>query len=426
MQAFHYKNNLLHVEELSAEEIARQTGTPVFVYSQSAFLANLDAWKDAASKFDCLICYALKANDNLELLKLASQRGLGADVVSGGELFVALKAGFPPEKIVFAGVGKRAEEIRYALKTGIRALNVESRQELEVIQQIAREVGHPAPVHVRVNPDIDPQSHPYISTGMAQNKFGIEISQAIPLIKWAATQEELSIKGVHVHIGSQIKELSPFRATAKALRPLYQELMDAGIRLETFDLGGGLAVDYHHPIVIDGSDTEQTSSPDIESYASTIMGNLKDLPVNFVVEPGRSVIANTAILLVTVLYTKTNGEKKFVIVDGGMNDLIRPCLYQAYHHVLPAANPTRGHDEIVDVVGPICESADFLAKERSLPEVAASEHLAIFSAGAYGYSLASNYNGRPRAAEVLVDGQSLRIIRRAENYNDLLKLYENG
>ncbi len=424
--AIRYENGSLMVEQVPVEKIASEHGTPIYVYSQAGIFENLRAWSTAFEDRQPLFCFALKANDNLEILKLISQRGFGADVVSGGELFIARKAGIPSDKIVFAGVGKRAEEIEHALNEKIRAFNVESRQELELIQSIARRIDLPAPIHIRVNPDIDARSHPYISTGLSTNKFGVQAEQAIDLIKLAASLSHIDFKGIHVHIGSQVTDISPFEATSRWLKEMYSLLKEHGITISTFDLGGGLGVDYHN--VTEAShdcDEKKERIPNVREYAEAVIGPLRHLPVDFVFEPGRSIIANTAVLIVSVLYTKQNDSKKFVIVDGGMNDLIRPSLYQAYHHILPVSSPDRDEKERVDVVGPICETSDFFARDRLMPVVMPGEHLAIFSVGAYGYSLSSNYNGRPRSAEALVDGSNFRVIRRAETYEDLLNLYDS-
>ncbi|HDL18669.1 MAG TPA: diaminopimelate decarboxylase [Bacteroidetes bacterium] len=424
MNEIMYKNAELFVGNTAVREIAQSHRTPFWVYSKAEILANIAVWSQEVNKKN-LVCFALKANDNKNIVNLMGGEGLGADVVSAGELFLALKAGIAPDKIVFAGVGKQDFEIEYALRQKIRAFNVESEQELQVIQDIAERMNVPAPIHIRVNPDIDAKSHPYITTGMAKNKFGIETGRAIDLFKYAKSLSNISLKGIHVHIGSQLLDMSPFEDCSKALRELYFTLKNLGIEIDTIDLGGGLGVDYRQVIDWPPDETgESFQAPSVEDYTSAILKHLIDLPLQFVFEPGRSMIANTAILVVSVIYTKKTSEKKFIIVNGGMNDLIRPSLYQAYHRILPLKNPVRETRETVDVVGPICETTDFLAKDRLLPKVERGELLAIFSSGAYGYSLSSNYNGRGRLAEILVDGSKYKVIRRAETYEDFLKLYE--
>lgn len=420
-----YKDDELYVEETKVSEIAQSHRTPFWAYSKAEILSNIKAWSQAVDADKNLVCFALKANDNKNIVNLVGREGFGADVVSAGELFLALKAGIEPDKIVFAGVGKQEFEIEYALQQKIRAFNVESEQELEAIQAIAKRLNMQAPIHLRVNPDIDAKSHPYITTGMAKNKFGIETTQAIELFKYAKTLANISLKGIHVHIGSQLLDMSPFEDCSKALRELYFTLKNLGIDIDTIDLGGGLGVDYRQVVEWPPSETgESFWPPTVADYSRAILKHLKDLQLQFIFEPGRSMIANTAILVVSVIYTKKTSEKQFVIVNGGMNDLIRPGLYQAYHRILPVQHPVRKIQETVDVVGPICETTDFLAKDRLLPKVERGELLAIFSGGAYGYSLSSNYNGRGRLAEILVDGSEYELIRRAETYEDFLKLYE--
>jgi len=420
-----YENDELFVEKVALQKIVKKHKTPFFVYSKNSILSYVHDWKQATKDFNCLICFALKANDNLNLIKLFDIEGLGADVVSAGELFFVRQAGMNADEIVFAGVGKQDFEIETALKEGILAFNIESRQELKKIQEIAKRMNKKAPIHIRVNPDIDAKSHPYISTGMAKNKFGIETTKAVELFKYAQSFSNISVKGIHVHIGSHLLDMFPFEDCSKALRDLYFTLQREGIKIENIDLGGGLGVDYHQ--VIDWPPIENNKPfqpPTIENYTKAILKHLYDLPIKFIFEPGRSMIANAGLLVVSVIYNKETSQKKFVIVNGGMNDLIRPSLYEAYHRILPIQNPVRNSEEVVDVVGPICETTDFLAKDRKLPVVKNGESLAVFSAGAYGYSLSSNYNGRPRLAEILVDDSEFYLIRRAETYEDLLKLYD--
>ena len=416
------KNRELIIEQVRVTQIAQAYPTPAYIYSRAKLEKNLLEWPSSKDGQNALFCFALKANDNLELLKIIAKNRFGADVVSGGELFLALKAGFSPERIVFAGVGKQADEIRFALKENIKAFNIESSQELELIHSWAKQDNSRANIHIRVNPDIDAKSHPYISTGLTQNKFGIEKQDAIELAKLADSLPFVELKGIHVHIGSQITEISPFEDTSQAIRELYFELINCGIQIENIDLGGGLGIEYRNIKGIYPGDDNNTQLT-VNDYLQAIRKHLQDLPINFIFEPGRAVIANTAILLTTVLYIKKTRTKKFIIVDAGMNDLIRPSLYGAYHHILPISNMDRREEEVVDVVGPICETGDFFARDRLMPALETGEQVAIFSVGAYGYSLSSNYNGRCRVAEILVDNTNFRIIRRAEHYEDFLKLY---
>ena len=424
MSEIAYIENELFIEQVPVKKIAEKFPTPFFVYGKNIILNNIRAWQRSLKNKNNLICFALKANDNLNIVSLLSAEGCGADIVSAGELFIALRAGIQPEKIVFAGVGKQEFEIEYALKEGILAFNVESRQELKLIQQIAGRMNKTAAIHLRLNPDIDAKSHPYISTGMAKNKFGIETSDTLELFKLAQTLPNISLKGIHAHIGSQLLDMSPFEACSRALRELYFNLQAEGYDLETIDLGGGLGVDYQQVIDWPLSEGElPVSIPTIEDYTSSILKHLKDLPLKFIFEPGRSMIANAGILAASVIYTKQTSQKNFVILNCGMNDLIRPALYQAYHRILPVNNPVREKKETVDVVGPVCESADLFARNLKLPALEQGELVAIFSCGAYGYSLSSNYNGRLRLAELLVDGAEFKVVRRGETYQDLLKLY---
>ena len=420
-----YEGDVLYVDELSLAEFARWAETPFYLYSKKAFLQALKGWKKAVEGLPALITFALKANDNLRLLELVAAEGLGADVVSGGELFLARKAGIPAERIVFAGVGKQAKEIRAALEQGVRSLNVESQSELRLINRIAGELGVAAPVNIRINPDIDPKSHPYISTGLAENKFGLPLGQAKAVIREAVQLPNIDFRGIHVHIGSQITDLSPFAETGRSLRAFYDDLVSQEIPVKQIDLGGGLGVDYRQVVPWPPAGEESPAAvPGPAEYVETILAPLRDLPVDFVFEPGRSLVANAGILVTSVLYRKQTPKKTFIIVDAGMNDLIRPSLYHAYHRILPVERPVREQEEVVDVVGPICETGDYLAKGRKLPVVEEGEKLAVFSAGAYGYVLSSNYNARPKLAEYLVDGKEARLVRRREEYEDWLRLYD--
>ncbi len=415
MHVFHYENTDFFVEGVSLAAIADAVGTPFYVYSQKHLTEQLNAVEDALSSVPHLTCLALKANNNPEVLRLFMQLGAGADVVSRGELNFALRAGISPEKVVFAGVGKRDDEMAFALEKGILAFNVESEQELDALNAVAQKLGKQAPVNIRVNPDIDPQSHPYISTGMAKNKFGIAIEKAPAVFKKAANLPGIRLLGVHSHIGSQILSVAPFVEMARSLRKLVLELRAEGITLSVIDVGGGLGVDYIQ--VIDDPPLETLDvkvPPTPAELFGAVLPELSDLNCRLIFEPGRFLTANAGALVTRVLFRKETSLKKFVIVDAGMNDLIRPSLYQAYHRIVPVQKAIETELEKVDVVGPICESGDFFAKDRLLNPVKRGDLLAILSAGAYGYTLSSNYNGRPRVPEVLVEGTEFRVVRERE------------
>ena len=410
MGAFEYHEGQLTVEGVPLTRIAEAAGTPVYVYARSAFtgaLAELDA---AFADRRRLICYSVKTCANLSLLKLVAEGGFGADIVSGGELFKALKAGVAPGRVVFSGVGKTEREMAEALSAGIMMFNVESAAELEVLSRVAGQSGRRAPVALRVNPDVDPQTHPYIATGLKSSKFGVPHDEALALYRKAAADPHLKVVGLDCHIGSQLTSAAPFAAAAERLRTLALELGRAGISLEYLDLGGGLGICYN-----------DEKPPTAAAYAAALRPVLDSLPeLTVVLEPGRRVAGPSGALVVKVLYNKNNGPRRFVVVDGAMNDLVRPSLYGAYHAIRPAFQ-SDGPDEAADVVGPICESGDFLARERPLPAVAPGDFLAVMDAGAYGFSMSSNYNARPRAAEVLAAGGAFRIIKPRETYDDLIR-----
>ncbi len=411
MHYFAYKGNDLYAEDVPLEVLAREYGTPLYVYSKSTIIRHVRAYKKAFCDDGGILCFALKANSNGAILKLLADEGAGADIVSGGELFRALKAGIPPSRIVYAGVGKTAEEIAFALKKKILMFNVESGGELEMINRIAGGLGAKAPVALRVNPDVDPRTHPYISTGMRKYKFGMPVEDALEFYGKAARMEHVSVVGIHQHIGSQLTEVAPFRDSLKKVLQVVKRLRTAGIELKYLDLGGGLGIRY----------SKEENPPVPAELAGGLLPLIKGFSgLTVVVEPGRSIIGNAGVLLTRCLYRKNTGEKNFVIVDAGMNDLIRPSLYGSFHEVLPARKSRRG-PQVVDIVGPICESGDFLAKDRRLPGVKEGEILCVMGAGAYGFSMSSNYNSRPRAAEVLVDGRKHRLIRKRETYKDLVK-----
>jgi diaminopimelate decarboxylase len=404
----------LHCDKLSAADLAKRFDTPLYVYSASAIQQRVKAFEKAFRGFPHTICYAVKANSNLSLLRFLAKLGLGFDVVSGGELQRVLKADRRAAKrVVFSGVGKTPEEINTALRAGILEFNVESEPELDVLALCARKLKKVARLALRVNPDVSAETHPYISTGLHQHKFGIPIQLAHELYSKVATEKYLSTTSVSVHIGSQIRDVNPFREAMERVADLVRELRSEGHDIRYVDAGGGLGISY------DQSDFE--AFPDrVAAYAQALTAPLRDLNVHLLLEPGRSIVGPAGILLTKVLYKKTNGAKKFLIVDAAMNDLIRPSLYSAYHEIVPVQSGAQPRQK-VDVVGPVCETGDFLARDRELPEANEGDLLAVLDAGAYGMVLASNYNTRPRAAEVLVDGAKAKLIRKRETISDLLR-----
>jgi diaminopimelate decarboxylase len=416
MNTFRYLDGQLFCEATPLAEIAAMVGTPVYVYSQAALWQRAMAYQEAAGMAAPaaapLVCYAVKANGNPELLRLVAQAGLGADVTSGGELFLAQHAGIAPDKIIFSGVGKTRPEIEAALRAGIRALHVESEMEVAVVAEVAAQLRQAAAIGVRVNPDIRVATHPYISTGAHVHKFGVTLEQARRILHLAADHRWLKPVGLAVHLGSQITDLEPFRQSAHFLLTTAGQLAAEGIRLAYLDVGGGLGINYDHH-----------NAPEITAWVPAVASLIAAAGYDVVMEPGRSLIGPTGALLTQVLYTKEQGQKHFVIADAGMGDLIRPTLYNAYHPIWPARQPGANGDEVtvtVDIVGPICESGDFLARERPLPPTQPGDLLAVLQAGAYGFAMSSNYNGRPKAAEVLVDKDQFRIIRQRQRYEHLL------
>jgi diaminopimelate decarboxylase len=420
VNAFRYQENELYCEEVPLAELVEEFGTPLYVYSKSQVIENFRAIEAPLAGTDHLVCYALKANANDTLLKILAQEGAGADVVSAGELHLALKAGFPPEKITFAGVGKRDDEIEYALKNDIFSINAESEQELQVISLVALRQEKKARVTLRINPDIDAQSHPYITTGLKQNKFGIPAEEALRLFQYAQSLSNLEVIGVHAHIGSQITKVEPFVESANFLAGLVKSLREAGIGINHIDFGGGFGVQYLNALSCEGlpQEPENSTPPPLSSFIEGVLPVLRQTGCSLWFEPGRSIIANAGVLLTRVLYTKTNGAKKFVVVDAGMNDLLRPSLYGAYHQIVPVKLQTYEHER-VDVVGPICETGDFLARDRLLSKSKRDDALCVMTTGAYGFAFTSNYNGRPRPAEVLVNGEKVRVIRDRETIEQL-------
>jgi diaminopimelate decarboxylase len=409
MHFFEYKNHQLHCEGIPIQHIAEKVGTPFYLYSYNTLVRHFTVFDKAFGGIPHLICYSVKANSNLALLRIFVNLGGGVDVVSGGELYRAIKGKADPQKIVYSGVGKREDEIEYALKTGILMFNVESSQELQVINEVAGRLKKKAPISIRVNPDIDPKTHPYISTGLKKNKFGIDILRAPMAYRVASQLPNLEVVGIDCHLGSQIIESEPFMEALRKLKGLVENLRKEGMKIRYLDLGGGLGITY-----------EDEEPPHPIEYASNILEEIRGFDCTLILEPGRVIVGNAGILVSKVLYTKENEEKRFVIVDAGMNDLVRPSYYGAYHQILPVKKEDR--EEIVaDVVGPICESSDFLAKDRKIPKLNAGELIAMMSAGAYGFSMSTNYNSRPRVAEVLVRDHQMFLIRQRENYEDLIR-----
>ncbi len=409
MHFFTYKNGELYAEDIPVIEIIKEFGTPLYIYSYGTIIRHIRAYEEAFCEVPHIICYAVKANSNLALLNIFAQLGLGADVVSGGELFRALKAGIKNYRIVFAGVGKSDEEIEYALKNDILMFNVESEEELYKINDIAKRLKKKGQVALRVNPDIDPKTHKYIATGLKISKFGISIEKAIEYYKIAKSLDHIEVVGIHKHIGSQITDTKAYEEALSKIINLYDKLIKFDLKIDYLDIGGGLGITY-----------KDESPPLPKDLANCLLPLLKNKRGKLILEPGRSIVGNAGILVTKILYTKKTENKNFFIVDAGMNDLIRPTLYGSYHEIQPVVSKDR--DKIVvDIVGPICESGDFLAKDREIEKLSPGEYLAVMSAGAYGFSMASNYNSRPRAAEVLVKGDRYTLIRKRETYKDLIR-----
>lgn len=411
MHNFEYRQGELYCEQVPVSQIAKQVGTPCYIYSHATLIRHIEAYESAFKNIPHLIAFAMKANSNLAILRLMAKEGNGVDIVSGGELFRALKAGVPASKIVFAGVGKNADEIRDALRAGILMFNVESSAEMHAINDVAASVGKIAPVALRINPDIDPKTHPYISTGLKKSKFGIAADRALEEFRVASTLEHIHVVGVHAHIGSQLTDVTPFVDSLKKVLTLVNTLKGRGIEIRYLNIGGGLGITY-----------SDEKPPLPHELADAISPLVQGLNLTLVMEPGRVIVGNAGILLTRALYEKIGESKRFVIVDAAMNDLIRPSLYGAYHDIRPVSEALLHRPKhSVDVVGPVCESGDFLAKDRSLPEVKPGDLLAVMSAGAYGFVMASNYNSRPRVPEVLVMDSEVHVIRERESYDDLVR-----
>ena len=409
MNYFEYKNDILFAEQLDLRSIAQQVGTPCYVYSRATLERHWHAFDDVLQNHEHLVCYAVKANSSLAILNLFARLGSGFDIVSQGELERVIRAGGDPAKVVFSGVGKTEAEMQRALEVGIHCFNVESLPELNRLNDVAVAMGKTAPVSIRVNPDVDAKTHPYISTGLKQNKFGIDFSQALDVYRQAAQLSNIEIAGVDCHIGSQLSELSPFVDALKRMLVLIDQLAEAGITLRHIDVGGGLGITYN---------SETPPSP--QEYADAVLSELKARDLKIFIEPGRAIVGNAGILLTEVQYLKTGEEKNFAIVDAAMNDLIRPSLYSAWQDIVPVEKRAENGFNMYDVVGPVCETGDFLGKDRNL-NIREGDLLAVCSAGAYGFTMSSNYNSRPRAPEVMVDGDQFHVIRARETIDSLMQ-----
>lgn len=409
MNFFAYRKNSLYCEDVPVGEIAREVGTPAYIYSLATLRRHFQVFDSAFDDIPHFVCYSVKANSNISIIKVFANMGSGVDIVSGGELYRSLRAGVKPAKIVYSGVGKKDWEIVLSLEKKILMFNVESWEELNNIDAIAGKMNTKAPVAFRVNPDVDPKTHPYISTGMRENKFGIDINESLKLYKKAKKLKNIELIGVDCHIGSQLTDVLPFVETVEIISGFVEKLRKMGINIRYVDIGGGLGITYR-----------DERPPDPAEYANVIVSALKNLGVTLILEPGRVLTGNAGILVTEVLYTKATKERNFFIVDAAMNDLQRPSLYGSYHEIVPVNRGGR-KTTVADVVGPICESGDFLAKEREMPMLKRGDLLGVFSAGAYGFAMSSNYNSRPRAVEVLVDGAMYEIIRERESLKDIVR-----
>jgi diaminopimelate decarboxylase len=409
MHHFQERNGELYAEGVPLSAVAERVGTPCYVYSLATLRRHFRVFDEAFESTPHLVCFSVKSNSNLAVLRTFAREGSGFDIVSGGELFRALKAGADPGKIVFSGVGKTAGEIRYALAAGILMLNVESPGELDAINSVAGQLGAKARVALRVNPDVDPKTHPYISTGLKKSKFGIDIQRSLEDYRRARSLPHIEVVGVDCHIGSQLTTVPPFVDALERIHGLVGRLQAEDFQIRYLDMGGGLGITYN-----------DEKPPEPRHYAGALAEGLRGLDVTLLLEPGRVIVGNAGILLTKVLYLKSTNGKNFVVVDGGMNDLIRPALYGSYQAIQPV-RPRNGTRFTADVVGPVCESGDFFAKDRELPPVEPGDLLAVMSAGAYGFVMASNYNTRPRPPEVLVDGEQLHIVRARETLEDLVR-----
>jgi len=415
MDFFNYKNGRLHAEDVALDTIAEEIGTPFYVYSTATLSRHFNVFADALRGMNAMVCYAVKANSNQAVIRTLAALGAGADVVSGGELSRALKAGIKTHKIVFSGVGKSDAEIEAALNAGIKQLNVESEPELARISVIAQRLGVTAPVALRVNPDVDAGTHEKITTGRKENKFGIEWTRAHEVYKKAASLPGIKAQGLAMHIGSQLLDLKPFRDAYVRAGDLVAMLRADGLDVETLDIGGGLGIPY--------GDEDEADAPDPESYAEVVRETVGNLGLELILEPGRMIAGNAGLLVTRVVYVKEGATKTFLIVDAGMNDLIRPTLYNAFHNIVTVAEPDKDGERVdVDIVGPICETGDTFAKNRRLPPVNAGDLLAVRTTGAYGAVQASTYNTRPLVAEVMVNGGQFAIVRERVEVEDIIAL----
>lgn len=425
MHLFHYQNDRLHCEDTDLGLLAAKHGTPLYVYSKGTIMSHFQRLDAALDPLEHLVCYAVKANSNLAILSTIAKLGGGFDIVSAGELYRVIKAGGEPSKCTFAGVGKTRAEIEFALEKGIYCFNAESEAELRYINHVAGEVGRKAPVAVRVNPNVDAKTHAKITTGKSENKFGIDFDQVLDV--YARTAKDcphLEIRGVQMHIGSQLTSVTPFREAVEKVIPMVKDIQRL-YGIQFFSIGGGIGINYKQSLD-SGASTWWESNRDVhpltvQAYAEAVVPLLQPLGLRILCEPGRFMVGNAGVLLTSVLYEKRGSAKTFKIVDAGMNDLIRPTLYEGWHQIVPVKKPSNDQTELADVVGPICESGDFLAQNRDIAPVQAGDVLAVMSAGAYGFTMASNYNTRPLPAEILVDGSKAVVVRERQTLDDVLK-----
>lgn len=410
MNYFNYKNQILHCEEVSLEKVANEVDTPFYLYSNAHIQERFNSYiRGFENRHTAIVCFAIKANSNLAVINSLAKSGAGADIVSGGELFRALKAGIPSNKIVYSGVGKTEKEISDSIDAGILMFNVESEEELVLISKIAQQQGKTAGIAIRVNPDVNPETHPYISTGLKKNKFGLSVEKAEKTYLEAVNMPGLDIIGIDCHIGSQIVDTQPCMDAFLRVRKLLERLEEKGINLKYIDIGGGLGIRY-----------DDETPPVPEDYVQGLIRLADGLSHTIIIEPGRSIVGNAGVLVTKVLYSKHNGTKQFFVVDAAMNDLARPSLYQAYHMIQPVRE-SDAETVVADIVGPICETGDFIARDREIPELMPKDLIAVMSSGAYGFTMASNYNSRPRVAEVMVNGSQFEVVRRREIIEDLVR-----
>ncbi len=419
MLHFYYENNELYCEGTPVRKIAEEFGTPVYIYSKAQIIENFKTLQNSLR--NAKILYALKANSNPSILKILSQLGAGADTVSAGEIYIAINSGFEPEKISFAGVGKYDDEIKFAIENQIFSINIESSQELFLVNEIAKNLNKTARVLIRINPDIDAKTHPYISTGIKTSKFGIDPTEAIELFKKSLSLSNIELLGIHTHIGSQIVDVEPFVETARFILQYIEKLEKNGVKISHIDFGGGLGVKYKNVIVNENLPFEENDDRELkpEIFAEEVLPILEKTGCELIFEPGRFIIANAGIIVGKVIYTKKNGAKNFIITNISMTELIRPALYNAYHQIVPLEIKTQ-KIETADIVGPVCETSDFIAKDRKIPAVSRGDYIAVMTAGAYGFALSSNYNARLRPPEVLIDGENYYLIRERETFEDLV------